>query len=173
MKYHEHLLGGSRCQYVLCTSWNVDVPKDKVAFSLTRCICYRYRLYKLYRYNMIYVSYICLPPQKSSRFLGRKTTNLEALKNLRCLAGLPILKDWMMIMDLGTKPTNSCLLVDVGIPDFLLVLLVLMGWLFFLFFFVGVWPWFGLFGQENVVVKHPTCKVMDEHGILVELEDPR
>lgn len=32
------------------------------------------------------------------------------------------------------------------------------------FCFVGVWPWFGLFGQENVVVKHPTCMVMDGSG---------
>lgn len=104
--------------YVLecwCSKRQGDIFIDKMF------ICYRFSLYYIYiyRYNMIHVSYICLPPQKSSRFLVRKTTNLEAFKNLRCLAGLPILKDWMMIMDLGTWPPQiAAFWWMLGTPEF-------------------------------------------------------
>ena len=43
---------------------------------------------------------------KILQVFGQKDHQPGSLQNLRCLAGLPILKDWMMIMDLGTKATK-------------------------------------------------------------------
>ena len=126
-------------------------------------------VYIIYRYNMIHVSYICLPPQNLQVF-GQKDHQLGSLKKPQVFGRLTDLKglddhgSWYQSRQIATFWWM------LGTPEFCWFWF-LMGWLFFCFF-VGVWPWFGLFGQENVVVKHPTCMVMDEHGILVELEDP-